>query len=466
VTARLAVLALGLALLAAPAGAAEPAATVEVRSNRFAPTTVSVPVGATVEWVAVDGNHDVRADDGSFHFHPARTLVPGERVTRTFDRDQTVYFHCTLHGAPGGLGMAGVIVVGDGDPLPPPGQEAPQITVPTDTPSLRTALQLATPGTIINVEPGTYREALGVTKPQVVIRGTGDGPEDVVIDGSGHRPVGISILADNVTIANLTVADHAEAGILFAGVTGYRADAVAVRGPSRWGIHAESSRGGVLRAVTASGATGAGIAITGCDPCDAVVAGATVTGNRWGMLVEGGAGVVIRGSQAVGNGAGIVLRSPLGGQRQLGAHVTGNVVEGNLGLVGDAGQPPFDVPAGIGIWVAGGQLDTIERNTVSGNRWGIAVTAQGRPGSDTVVRDNLVGGSVRADLGWDGLGSGTCFTGNRTPEGAEPSSDPPAAQTLYDCGLPLTVGVPSPAIHADLGGVGLPVTSRRIGPRP
>ncbi|GAB4437051.1 MAG: hypothetical protein OHK0015_29470 [Chloroflexi bacterium OHK40] len=84
----------------------------------YSPREIVVPVGTTVIWVNQDGApHNAIADDGSF---ATKLLALGEREATLFDREGTYPFYCDLHGAPGGVDMAGVVRVVPADQAPPP----------------------------------------------------------------------------------------------------------------------------------------------------------------------------------------------------------------------------------------------------------------------------------------------------------------------------------------------------------
>jgi plastocyanin len=87
------------------AGAAPaPSAVVEIRDLRFAPDTVTVPAGGTVEWRFDDGGlyHHVQADDGSFESE----IVGDGTFTVSFDRPGTHAYTCSIHPY-----MTGTVVV-------------------------------------------------------------------------------------------------------------------------------------------------------------------------------------------------------------------------------------------------------------------------------------------------------------------------------------------------------------------
>ena len=85
-------------------------AVVDVVNNRFSPRDVTIPVGGNVVWVLQEGFHSVTADDGSFD-QPAGNDWPP--FIHPFDSVGITPYHCTVHGASGGVGMSGSVIVTD-----------------------------------------------------------------------------------------------------------------------------------------------------------------------------------------------------------------------------------------------------------------------------------------------------------------------------------------------------------------
>ena len=111
-----AVLLAGTVLWAAsPALADDYGATVHAIDNVFNQQVVRIQPGQSVEWVN-DGRaaHTATADDGSWD---SGNLDPGQGFDHTFDQPGVYSFYCKYHGAPG-VGMTGIVVVGDTTPLP------------------------------------------------------------------------------------------------------------------------------------------------------------------------------------------------------------------------------------------------------------------------------------------------------------------------------------------------------------
>ncbi len=103
--------------LAVPARGANVDVTVGGAATVFTPATVNIQTGDSVTWRNAGGSHNVRADDNTFSnglSDIAWTFV------HTFNTAGTFAYYCDNHGAPGGLGMAGVVHVTAVTPPPDP----------------------------------------------------------------------------------------------------------------------------------------------------------------------------------------------------------------------------------------------------------------------------------------------------------------------------------------------------------
>lgn len=423
---------------APPATAAT--AEVTIADNTFGPDVVRIAPGDTVRWTATRAGHTVTAEDGRFNFHPGRTLDAGEQVTWTAAAtEEFVPYYCRIHA-----GMKGLIQVGDPpvDPLPP----GPTVIVPDQSPTIAAAAAGAEPGTEILIRPGVYRdEAVTVATAGLTLRGLGVRPDDVVLRGGGGVPAGITITAPNIRVANLTITGFGRAGIVVDGASGAVIANATLDGNGLYGIDARRPTGLTLRALRVHGHGVAGISGRDCAACGLQVDGVFAAGNAAGVVVADASGVVVRGSRLQGNAVGVVLRDAAG------VHVTGNTVLDNaatnvwVASVFDGSEPPV----GAGVWIRGGRANRVAANTIGGHTYNVAVTGP-TPAVGHRVEDNAVGAAVFADLGWDGIGAGVCFGGNKGSSG-EPSSDPPLAQTLYRCSaLATAAGLPYPLVLTNL----------------
>jgi plastocyanin len=134
----------GLAVAALPALGADETVSATTDST-FDPSTVTINVGDTVTWKNDGGLHNVHFDDGLFD-QPADPDLSAWSVNRTFNTAGTFRYYCDQHGAPGGMGMSGTVVVqaaGTGTTTTPgggtPGGGGPAPTKDTVAPAVRLA---------------------------------------------------------------------------------------------------------------------------------------------------------------------------------------------------------------------------------------------------------------------------------------------------------------------------------------
>jgi plastocyanin len=416
----------------------------------FDPQVLRIPVGTDVEFESRGQNpHTVTADDGSFD---SGTLVHGDEFSHRFDQPGVYAFTCILHGKAGGIGMTGVIVVGD-VPLPSkpdsafgvgPGREtAPPATgttirVPADEPTIQAAVNASAPGDLVLIAPGEYHEAVLVRTPFLTIRG--EDRNTTILDGELKRPNGIAVIeADGVAIENLTARHYALNGFYWRDVFGYRGSYLTAYANGDYGVYAFGSQYGRIEHSYASGHPDSGFYIGQCKPCHAVIDDVISVENGLGYSgTNAGGDLAIVNSVWSNNMAGLVPNT-LDGEGlapQEGALIAGNDVSGNNRLDVPAKHYPYAV-WGIGIVVAGGRDNDIRQNLVTGHAtYGIAVmpiideqfwTSGGNSVTNNWIRDSRV-----ADLAFGGPGGGRdCFRGND-----HTTSMPPGLESVMGCGVP------------------------------
>src|SRR6266545_1820551 len=329
----------------------------------------------------------------------------------------------------------------------PPGQRRHPARAPGLPDHPGGAVNAASPGDLVLVGPGVYREEVKVTIPSLVIRGTDR--NQVVVDGEFRRPNAISVTADGVAVENLTVRNAVANGLFWTGVTGYRASYVTASANGDYGIYAFGSRDGVFEQSYASGSPDAGFYIGQCNPCEAVIDGVVSESNALGYSGTNASDLDIVRSVFRHNWAGIV---PNTGDYELlppfrDVRIVGNLVQDN----GNRAAPGAHVEwsgFGNGIVLAGGNDSLVQRNRVLDHpNHGILVT----PNLDehfwtsagNQVRDNVIAGSGRADLALAGpAGAGNCFSGNTVR-----STVPVGLQAFQSCGglrLPMRMDLSTP----------------------
>ncbi len=445
-TARVAILA-SVAWLSGGCGPQQPAGTlVNMYDNQYSGSVTRVPVGTRVTFLNQGRSlHNATALDGTWKTGDvaARSGGEGRGADVVFDSAGVYQYHCTYHGTKDGRGMSGVVVVGPVAFSPSPKgtlavAEAPSgVTrrVPTEYPTIQTAVDAAAPGDLVLVDRGIYREEVTVTTPSLVIRGIDR--NDVIIDGEFVRGNGIVVLADAVAVENLTARNALLNGFFWTGVTGFRGSYLTAYNNGDYGVYAFGSRDGLFEHSYASGSPDSGFYIGQCFPCDTVIRDVVAEHNGLGYSgTNAGGRLYVVSSIWRFNRAGIVpssldveLDPP---QRE--AVFAANLVYSNNNR--NAPAIPLNLLAfGNGILLAGAVRDTVEGNVVHDHEsHGIlAVPLQDRnyyPATGNVIRRNVVSVSGRADLANGGPGAeGNCFTGNTFE-----SSAPLGLERFQGCG--------------------------------
>lgn len=288
---------------------------------------------------------------------------------------------------------------------------------------IQDAVDEATPGDLILLEPGVYTEIVNVHQtPGITIRGLDR--NEVILDGEFERYNGINVTADDVVVENLTVRNYQENGVYWTGgVEGYRASYVTAYNNRTYGIYAFNSRYGRFEHCLASGHDDAGFYIGESQPADAVITDCTAHHNALGYSgTNAGGNLVIRDSRWRENMCGLApntLDSQAGapqGHVAGGIRIENNEITTNNNLEAPSGV--FGYPlAGNGITVAGGTRNDIVGNRVTDQeKYGIAVVpifddSLYGPRNNAVM-ENTVEGSGRADLALGAPASNNRFADN------------------------------------------------------
>lgn len=343
------------------------------------------------------------------------------------------------------------------------------VRVPADAPTIQKGLDRVAAGGMVLISPGTYKETVLISKPDVTVRGTDR--NTVIIDGEGKRPYGVVGIADGVRIENLTVQRATFYGTLVTGLhdkTGPRANDdtggyenfdpekfpplqrfdinhVTALNNGLYGIYAFNSQHGVIRDNYASGSADSGYYVGQCRDCDILVTGNIGERNAVGLEnANASTPLMISGNRFSANRVGMTFLSDY--QEvfipQRGNVIVGNVIHGN----NEPNSPAqADGGFGVGIGVSGGTENKFLRNRISENKRGgvvISNTADLSSQRNTFVGNRYEGNGVDyANIS----STGTPSLGNCAETGI---STLPAvlAQTFGSC----TATTSAPATPADV----------------
>ncbi|MDQ6522999.1 right-handed parallel beta-helix repeat-containing protein [Nocardioides sp. LHD-245] len=406
----------------------------------------------------------------------------------------------------------------DPEPAAPAAERSEVVRVPEDAPTLGEALESVAEDGLVLVGPGTYPEQVLVEVPGVTIRGTDRNA--VVITGEGRRTSGIVVIADGVTVENLTVTSTTLYGVLFTGVhegrdvltpgqDGYesfdperfpplerfRIDHVTATNNGLYGIYAFNTRHGMIVDSWASGSADSGIYVGQCRECDTVVAGNVTARNAVGFEnANASDSLSIVGNRFSDNRVGMTLTS---NYQEAFVPQRGNLVAGNVITDNSEARSPTQADGGwgIGIGVGGGQDNRLVRNLVAGNpRAGVLLdSVEDVPSTGNTLEGNAFrGNGVDLANTSDALAPATgncvadaaglsllpldlldrCGAGDQpAATGADlPGGQAPAGMSFLEVPLPgelpsldatddVPVPLPATIIHPDLGTITVPPAS-------
>jgi hypothetical protein len=325
------------------------------------------------------------------------------------------------------------------------------LNVPDDYATIQEAVDAAEPGDLVLISPGTYHEAVIVQTEDIVIRGTDR--NEVILDGEHDENFenGIIVFSGGVAVENLTAHSYTSNGVFFTGgeydgegsfLQNYRASYITAYNNGQYGVYAFNAQGGTIGNSYGSGHPDSAFYIGQCFPCNSVIDNVLGEQNALGYSgTNAGGDLYVINSEWRDNRVGLVpnsLDSEALSPQHEGTFV-GNYIHDN----GNAETPrkgeEWDLAFGVGLVIAGGNDNIIERNRSENNFFaGIAVSIY--PEGDNIwpvagneVRDNVLSGNA-VDLGFIMLSGeegplGNCFE-NNTFE----TSDPADIEMVAACG--------------------------------
>ncbi len=267
-----------------------------------------------------------------------------------------------------------------------PSSMAPSIIVVHKGESIQAAVAAApTTGATILIQPGTYHEAITVTKPNIALVGV-PGQGGVVIEPpKGGADDGICVMGsgNNFVLSGVTVRDFADNGVMLSGVTSFHISQVTTINNHEYGLYPVHTQTGLIEFCSASGSHDSGFYVG--QSSDVTIRYCTAHDNVNGFEVENSTDVKVSGNLAYGNTVGI-FADLLPALPALGITVgtqADNTIEGNIVLANNRANDadPTDIAAaeqsGVGILLVGGTATTVKHNLVFGNNLGGIVLLSG-----------------------------------------------------------------------------------------
>jgi parallel beta-helix repeat protein len=321
---------------------------------------------------------------------------------------------------------------------------APDIIVHAGS-SIQAAVDAASAGQIINIEPGTYNEAVVVNKQGIQLIGlTGADNAGVIIQNPGDEENGITVQdeGDGFVLKNVTVQNFEENGVYLSHVDNFLLSHVVTINNGEYGLFPVFCKNGVVEYCSATGHTDTGIYIGQSESItlEHNVAFANVNG----LEIENCTDITVSKNQSYNNVCGIliVLLPGLTVKTSANILVSNNHVYGNNHInfaVPGGGFESF-VPSGSGILVVGVDNVTVKDNNIKDNNFvGVATVStltlgaiaglppeafgdiEPNPDGAKMI-SNVLGNNGAAppvgiplpgvDLLWDGSGTNNCWSNN------------------------------------------------------
>ena len=244
--------------------------------------------------------------------------------------------------------------------------------------SIQAAVDKAKDGMTILIEPGTYEEAITVSKPGIKLVGKFSlrGGE-VIIKNPGDEENGITVTdeADGFTLVNVTIKDFEDNGVILISVDHFTLSQVKAVNDGEYGIFPVHCNHGVIELCVATGCSDTGIYVG--QSTDVKMRLNTAYANVNGLEVENSSDVDVTLNQSFNNVVGILIDLLPGKDIKTSANVHvhfNHIYNNNHVNFGTPGELESTIPTGLGILVLGADLAVVENNTVTGNEFaGITV---------------------------------------------------------------------------------------------
>lgn len=311
--------------------------------------------------------------------------------------------------------------------------------------SIQAAIDAASPGSTILIEPGVYNGEISISKADIQIIGMDCSPnEKVIIKNPGDEDCGIMVHkgGDGFVLKNVTVEGFSENGVYLEYVDHFLLSNIIAIDNNEYGLYPVHCTNGVIEHCSATGSADTGIYVG--QSSNVVMQYNIAYGNVNGFEIENCTNTAAFKNHGYDNVAGllIILLPGLDVKSASDILVKENVFENNNHV--NFGNPSegFEslVPSGTGILNVGVDNVTIQNNKISNNNFtGIATVSdlvlgalaglppeafsdiEPNPDGSKII-DNVLANNGTAppvglplpgvDLLWDGSGNNNCWKNN------------------------------------------------------
>ena len=266
-----------------------------------------------------------------------------------------------------------------------------ELIIVKDGESIQDAVKAASPGAVIKVMPGTYKETVYIDKDNITLSGVIERGEYAVMDGEGFRNDAVLYSGNGVTIENLYITKYKGNAIMGQAGNNYIIRNNIIVDTGVYGIFPQLGKNGIVSHNIISGIEDAAIYVGMSDHVDVVYN--EVYDSVAGIEIENSRHALVEGNYVYNNTGGILAFITPG----LPIKTCGDVLIRNNFVVNNnhenfaiPGSLVSNIPKGTGVLVMACDDVVVEGNIISGNEsigitftdFSLASSASNDPDSD------------------------------------------------------------------------------------
>jgi parallel beta-helix repeat protein len=243
-----------------------------------------------------------------------------------------------------------------------------ELIVVKDGESIQDAVKAASPGAVIKVMPGTYKETVYIDKDNITLSGVIERGEYAVMDGEGFRNDAVLYSGNGVTIENLYITKYKGNAIMGQAGNNYIIRNNIIVDTGVYGIFPQLGKNGIVSHNIISGIEDAAIYVGMSDHVDVVYN--EVYDSVAGIEIENSRHALVEGNYVYNNTGGILAFITPG----LPIKTCGDVLIRNNFVVNNnhenfaiPGSLVSNIPKGTGVLVMACDDVVVEGNIISGN---------------------------------------------------------------------------------------------------
>lgn len=283
-----------------------------------------------------------------------------------------------------------------------------ELIVVKDGESIQDAVKAASPGAVIKVMPGTYKETVYVDKDNITLSGVIEQGNYPVLHGEGVRNDAVLYSGNGFTVENFYITKYKGNGIMGQAGNNYIIRNNIVVDTGVYGIFPQLGKNGLVSHNVISGIEDAAIYVGMSDNVDVVYN--EVFGSVAGIEIENSRSALVEGNYVYDNTGGILaFITPGLPIKTCGDVIIRNnfVVKNNHENFAIPGSLVSNIPPGTGVLVMACDDVVVEDNIISGNEsmgilftdFSLATSAANDPDSDPAPNRPKILNNIMQDNG-------------------------------------------------------------------